>query len=788
MKPLIWIAAFTAWTVCAQENDFALEEVIVTAQKKTQSLQETPISLTAFDEDRLEKDGIANLLDIGSSVPSMTIEPFPINNATLRIFIRGIGLIDAQITQDPPVGIYMDGVYIARSTGTALDVAELERIEVLRGPQGTLYGRNSTGGAINLITRRPSSEALAFKQTLTAGNYGLLSSKTSLNLPVSDTSAVKLAYLHSQKDGFVENDGPGGDFGDREVQAWRLDARWDISDSLQLDYSYDNSRIEFFNHTYQPVTPRPIVPPDPSNPAGSVNAQVQNAAQDKVTHREDRWSRARTAAPLLAADTEIEGHALTLFKDLGEVLQIKYIAAWRELGDESYTDLSGGGGFPEYRLDNNVYTTRDGSVTYGLSIPRVDQEQYSHELQFTGLLFDERVDYIAGLYYFAEQATEHRPFGHQFNAPISETEPAPGVTVSTSLLNLVGFTNEIDNTAAAVFGRATWTLPVLDSRLRLTLGARHSRDTREAAKMFRTENFTETATTTATGTAASPPAPLNTIAFNAAADQKYKDDSFELIGEFDISEDINVYAKAVEAYKSGGFNTRDPSEQRFRRGFEEEKVASIELGIKSELLQRRLRINANIFHSDYTDVQLNFLINNSIADTQVVNAGEATMQGLELDVTFMASRHLLLMLNYAYLNAEVTEAIDPDNGADVTDTFVFSSAPEHSYTAAVDYTAAEWSWGRLGLNLSYNYMGERNGAVRTASVPNTFLEDYGLINARLGLYDMPAWGGILTAALWGKNLADSEYAINAIDNLPQASRSVIWGEPRSYGLDLIYTY
>ncbi|HCS29061.1 MAG TPA: TonB-dependent receptor [Spongiibacteraceae bacterium] len=796
MKPkrLILVAACAAsCSLVAQESgggkeNLALEEVVVTAQKKAESLQETPISLTAFGEEQLEKDGISNLNDIGSSVPSMTIEPFPINNATLRIFIRGVGLIDAQVTQDAPVGIYLDGAFIARSTGTALDVADLQRIEVLRGPQGTLYGRNSTGGTINLITKRPTADAFELKQTFKAGNFGLFSSKTSVNIPLTDSAAVKLAYLNTQKDGFVENTGPGGDFGDRAVEGWRIDATWDVNERLQADYSYDYSEIEYFNHTYQPVFRREPNAFDLTDPQGSINGQIQNSVQDLVTHSDKRWSRAATAAPLLESKVEIEGHAFTVFWDYSESLQIKYIGAYRELSDSAYTDLSGGGGTEDYRLDSNNYTTSDGSTSFGVGAPKQEQMQFSHEFQFSGALWDTRLDYLAGLYYFYEEADETRAFGHQFHAPVSQQEPLPGTVVNTTLINLVSNDFDIENEALAAFGRLTWTPAVLDDRLHLTFGARHSEDSRFASKAFRTANLLEVVTETPAGSVATPPVPLPENGYATSADQDFSDDSFELIAEFDVNDDVNVYVKSVEAYKSGGFNTRDPDQARFERGFDKEKVASLELGMKSEFLDRRLRVNADVFFSDYTDVQLNFLIAGSIADTQVVNAGEAEMKGAELDLTFLASRNLILSLSYAYLDASVTKATDPDTGADVTEDFVFSSAPMHSGTASMDYTLAEWSWARLGLNVSYNYLGDKKGSVRSDSVSNTFLEGYDLINARLGLYDMPFAGGSLTAAIWGKNLEDTEYVINAVDNLPQAARSVIWGDPRSYGLDLIYNY
>ena len=215
---------------------------------------------------------------------------------------------------------------------------------------------------------------------------------------------------------------------------------------------------------------------------------------------------------------------------------------------------------------------------------------------------------------------------------------------------------------------------------------------------------------------------------------------------------------------------------------------SIEAGIKSELLDRRLRINANLFYSEYTDIQLNFILAGTIADTKVANAGEAEMRGLEADITFLATDNLMLMLNYAYLDAEVTKAVDKA-GNDVTDTFVFYSAPEHSYTASADWTIGSWDWGVLSANVSYNFMDDRNGGVREANAVNTFIGSYGLWNGRLSLSQVPVSRfGTLNIGLWGKNLGDEEYEITAIDNLPHSDRAVIWGEPRTYGIDVIYEF
>ena len=793
--PLLASSLLLPALVSAQEAaPLALEEVIVTAQKKAESLQDTPISLTAFGEDQLENQGISNLGDIGSKVPAMSIEPFPINNATLRIFIRGIGISDAQVTQDPPVGIYVDGVYIARSTGTALDVAELQRIEILRGPQGTLYGRNTTGGAINMITKRPTTEAVEFKQKFTVGNRNQFTSKTSANLPISDTLAVKLSYLDTKMDGFIENTGPGGDFGDKDVQGARIDFRWDATDWLSIDYAYDKSEMEFYNYMYQAVS-------GPDSDKGEAEP-IKRAAEDESVYSDKRFSKMATGAPFESSDTEIEGHSFIATANF-ENFQLKYIGAYRELYDASYADLGGGGGSTEYRLDSNVYdgpaaTAANGGPT-PLVKPVVTQDQFSHEFQISGAMFESRVEYIVGLYYFEETAQEdNTPLHHQLSAPITNGG-------GSRTVNLLSQRYDVENEAAAIFGQATWTPNILEDRLHLTFGARHSEDTRSAVKFQIDRTYAETPSLIpgVPGTAIDVSAQRGDRDFdNVEASKDFKDDSFSFVAEYDITDDINVYGKVIEAYKSGGFNTRDPQVDGnqgpasdgndygfgYTDGFDEEKVLSYEFGIKSELMDRRLRINANVFQSEYTDMQLNFILAGTVADTKVTNAGEAEMRGFEMDVTFLFTREILFMLNYAYLDTEVTEATDPF-GNDVTDDFVFFAAPEHSGTLVMDWTLHQADWGRTSLNLSYNYMDERNGGSRAENVERgTFLPKYELLNARFSVNDIPALGGLINVGFWGKNILNEEYELTAVDNLPHVDRAVIWGEPRTYGLDISYNY
>ncbi len=781
-----------------------LEEIVVTAQKKAESLQDAPISLAAFNADQLQTSGISGLADLSGNVPSLAIEPFPTSNATLRFYIRGIGVIDAQITQDPAIGVYIDGVYIARSSGNALDIADLERIEVLRGPQGTLYGRNTTGGAINLITRRPSVDGVSFSQKLAIGNRNYIESKSSLNLPLGDSFAAKLALLGNNRDGFVENTGEGRDFGDRQSLGTRLDLRWLASDALTLDYGYEFSETEYVNYLYQAVL-------TPESNKGQADI-IKRFGQANTVYSDRRLGALATGAPMEPSITRVKGHALTVTRDFID-FELKYIGAYRELSDAAYADLGGGAGSTEYRLDTNVYDGPAATLANGgptpLDTPTTTQSQWSHELQLSGSLFDSSLEYIVGGFYFTEKAREdRRVLQHQFSSgispdqtfavvgPLMELGLIPIGATLPRLVNLLALDNNIRNEALAVFGQATWTPDILDQRLHLTFGYRHSEDRREAVKFRISDNYLEY---NINGQGVAVPLSSSEMFDDVQASRTFTDNSVSLISKYDVNDDINVYAKYVEAYKSGGFNTRDPQVSGesgpasdgndygygYKEGFAPERVISYEAGIKTELFDRRLRLNTNLFLSDYTDMQINFLLAGTITDTKTENAGRAKLQGFEVDGTWLAAEDLLLTASYAYIDARITEVIDVD-GNDVADQFQFSSAPRHSASVSGDWTLWRAGFGNVQAHLAYNYVGERLGGAKAGQPVR--LEGYRVLNGRIGVHALRLGGGDLSISVWAKNLLDEEYAISAIDNLPQADRAVIWGESRTFGLDTVFRF
>jgi iron complex outermembrane receptor protein len=242
-----------------------------------------------------------------------------------------------------------------------------------------------------------------------------------------------------------------------------------------------------------------------------------------------------------------------------------------------------------------------------------------------------------------------------------------------------------------------------------------------------------------------------------------------------------VYGKYSEAYKSGGFNIRDPQEAGFRDGFDEEKLSAWELGFKGELLERMLRLNAAVFYQEFEDFQFNFQIPGTIQGSRVFNVGNGDMSGVELDLTAMPSAGLLLQLSYAYLDSELDPIDNPFT--DEQQEIAFTNAPEHTFSMTVDYTWPATAIGVFNANASYNFVDDRQPDSETL-----YRDAYYLLNARLALSEIEGLGGQWTIAAWGKNLADSDYEAFALDNLPQANRAVIWGDGRSYGLDITFRY
>lgn len=734
-----------------------LEEVLVTAQKREESLQDVPISIAAFSQETIEKFGINDIKDLAAKVPNVLIKEFTGSATTVQLFIRGVGQGDVQVTQDPSVALYMDGVYIGSSVGTAFESADIARIEVLRGPQGTLYGRNSTGGAINLITNKASTEQLEFRQTLTAGNLDQFNSRSILNIPITDNTAIKFAYSHSERDGFVENIGNGKDWGIQNRDNLTVDLHWDASDRHSLDYKFERSTIEDTSRLSQ------LLEFNSSAPNAAVVAFANPALKADGTPLEvsrDRLNEATSFDNQEAGDVEIDAHTLNFAWEIAEGLAFKSITGFRDL--DSYAQNA-----------QTPTTSLFGQFSITNGIPSTQFEQFTQEFQLLGET--DSVNWVGGLFYYADESEDNNFGNSNGSEAILEGE-------------LTDFTTT-ENTSIAIFGQATWTPSQLDDRWHFTLGGRYSEDNRKA---FRDNNrisfgFGGSAT----------PVP----AFRANYDQDFSKFNPSVTVEYDLNEDSNVYAKVITAYKSGGTSQRSTSSADFQKGFDEEDLLSFELGYKGDLADGRARFNAAVFYMQYDNYQQSVSTGRNAGERDFVNIEDATISGLELDFTFAISDVLTGTFSYGYLDSEFGpesisyQRIDddaPTGFSTITDVLTqnLALAPEHSITLSLDYSRT-LSFGEFNANTNIQYHDETNSGVVT---PTSFLDERTLVAANLSISEISLGknSGELKVTLWGKNLFDEEYFIgnirqDAFDTLGLLGLAT-FGDPRTFGITLDYQF
>jgi len=395
----------------AQQRSATLEEVIVTAQKREETLQDAPIAISALNEGQLEQRGITGLGDLmEGAIPTLKIQPFPNNPATLIISMRGVGVANAgQVTREGGVGVYVDGVLMGRAQGLGIDLVDLARVEVLRGPQGTLYGRNTIGGAVNMIPQKPTGE-FGFKQTFDySSDYDQFKSITHVNLPSLNGLNSKISYLKSDHDGYVENPDNGRphreNYNAFDKEGFRIALNWEASDSVLVDYTYDKSESDVTQNYFQLKSPgnlftysadSGLVPSLADIPGliggaatGAFLANLRPFPEDPKGFNDT----ARSSNHLYPNVVEAEGHALHVAWDINENLTFKSITSYRELDQETNTNYGGVFGIGLSSLED------DGTV--------IEQSQFSQEFQFVGSAMDGKLEYVTGLFYYNEKAEEY---------------------------------------------------------------------------------------------------------------------------------------------------------------------------------------------------------------------------------------------------------------------------------------------------------------------------------------------------------------------------------------------
>jgi iron complex outermembrane receptor protein len=723
--------------VMAPAASGSLEEVLVTARRREESLQDVPIAVSAFSAEELRLLQAEDLAGLQGSVPNLNLVQGRGSANSANIFIRGIGQPDALQTFDPGVGVYIDDVYVARIQGALFNLYDVERVEVLRGPQGTLYGKNTIAGAIRLISRRPPEE-LAGQAELGYGDYDYFSAKGYLGGPVTENFGASLAGVYVTRSGVTEDPSTGRDYNDLDTAAGRVILEWDPTENLNVNLAADYTRSRNALNLGRPeaaliqVNLLPGVPPKVLQPAPKTpwDFKVATSFTGNEGQQLDNW-----------------GTALTIGWELSDAWLLKSITAYRSLEPDNYIDI-----------DASIYEL--GDVFVG-----VDQNQTSQEFQL--LYSGDRLEAVFGLYYFAEDiASDQTAWADSFLAL-----GAIPITFKRTVAD------DLNTDSYAAFGQATWKFT---DRLSGTVGLRY---TDESKDYFRT-------TTTFFG------APLQA----AGSTFEYEDDdswsawtpSFAL--DYRLSDETLLYVSAAEGFKSGGFNGRanTPGET---GSFDPEYVWTYEVGAKNTLADGRLRLNADVFYSDYTDFQARV---SEVIDPDapvpnfsfpVLNAGALDIYGAELEMTWIPIDALSLQAQIGYLNADYSEftastviggkPVEIDRSKENP-----PFAPEWTARIGVAYTFALAEKGGLTFSTDVLYRDKQWLSVDNRDVLTQ--DSYALMNVLLS-WASPSNAWYASAGI--KNLTDEVYKVDAQEFSSVGNiQTAYYGDPQTWQFILGYRF
>lgn len=705
----------------AEVDEGKLERIEVTARRTNESLQEVPVAVSAFGEGELERDGIEDITELQYKMPNTTFQVSRGTNSTLTAYIRGVGQQDPLWGFEPGVGIYIDDVYVARPQGAVLEVLDVQRVEVLRGPQGTLYGKNTIGGAMKYVTRELTGYN-EFELKGTVGTYNQRDLKVSGQTALADNFYVGGAFATLNRDGFGEFVNTGDENYNKELMTGRFNAKWLVNKDINVKFAADWTK-------------------DDSNARGGHREQESLLSDEpRLTDVYDSY----TAMPTWN-EVETEGYSMTVDWAINNDWMFKSITAYRE----GYT---------------NTNIDFDSTVNPVLLVPAVyEDDQTTQEFQF--MYRDDRLDFVGGLYFYEGEACGE--FG--------------------TVLGLLGLSIDtggcVDTSSEALFGQATYQL---DDQWSVTLGGRYTRDDKNA-DVFRYTyagvKFLDR------GDYSADPIVVNSDFTTQADWSKF---SPHASVSYQVDPAVMLYASYSNGFKSGGVDMRaDVSlNPDAANPYDPETVDTVEFGVKSELLDGRMRLNAATFFSDYQDMQVTVqrAIEGGGVASQVLNAADSTVQGFEIESTFAATPTLNFNGSLGYIDAEFDSVafFNPETQQveDVSDLWSFQNTPK--VTANLGFTKEfELESGSMVWSTTVSYRDD----TQIFEVPSPLDEEaYSLTNTSLVWYSN---SGQWTVGLHAKNVFDEEYRVSGYNFGSTFGENIVtgyYGDPRTVSLSVGYRF
>jgi len=720
-------------------DDYANEDIIVTATRREETLQTVPVSVTALTAAAVQQKGITNIDNLANSIPNLAVRPAAASKTTAIISMRGQVQRENLPTVDPSVGVYVDDVYLARSYSALSELLDVERVEVLRGPQGTLFGRNTIGGAIRVIARKPKvDEGLTGTFYAGYGNYDRLEIGGAVTIPiVADRLAIRYAGNMRSHDGYTKSylvtepyTGPASikkviDTNDEQVMSHRLSVAWEPTDSTKIDASYyyfkEDSNGVLVANLFGDIS-RTALP-------SLATTQFNSPQRD-----ESFYSALTNVTPFSHSKSQIlQG---TLQQGITDDITLKLIGSWVKGSNHSSTNADG------VVTDSVTLVQFEPDLTQG-------QTQYTGEFQLSGSSFDGMLDWIGGLYYFEEEASDFSPGNSR---------------VFGSRANAITFDGVANNKSKSAYLSLTFH-PT--QRLTIRAGGRYTEDTKGIFGQNR--NVT-------TGICVYTPGPgiITSTTPNGPCELRRKDKFdywiYDIGVDYKVTDDIFVYLKTGNGYRGGGQQLRAVNTAS-SLPFDPDRVVNYEAGVKAKLFDM-LTVNAAAYHVDYSNVQQSLILSPPVTPTTTtvnVNQGSANVDGFEVEAFFTPFKGFRL------------EGSVGHNDFDFKDpTIVQILSPRWKYALGGSYSH-EIGTAKLTGSVNFDHSGAFYGTPNPLT-PGALISGSDLLSARLAL----ELDNGLELSIWGRNLTKDEYYVAATFSGNVAGAVV--GNPRTYGATARFSF
>lgn len=787
--------------------DSGLGDIVVTATKRETNLQETPISMNVVNQAALKDRHVQSLYDLADgAVPSLRVATFEARQSALTIGIRGIVPLDAnQPAREQGVGIYVDGVYMGRQHGLNAALFDVERVEVLKGPQGTLFGRNTEGGALSIVSKAPTGE-FGGRIDGGLGNYGAYSTSAHIDLPKFAGFSVKLDGVLQHQDPTTRNPLAGqAGFNQYHRKGGRVAVRWQPTSTITNDFSYDVARDEntpFYSQllNYNPngcaagTQAAHAACTLPGTQYTSLTGTVRSLLPGVVVNGDTRMKVADIGVPQQVSVDKTHGFTNTLKWEATPEIEIRSITAWRGV-DATQWDNSGGAHRPPV-VNLTAACTQAAPCGFSrYSLADLRQRQFSQELQAVGTVG--KIDYVAGLFYFNEHVSDDAATPNS-NGVYLNAAGQPVYTILDPCTGSGGFgstvgcrsidrASEVWSKSYAAYGQITYNAT---EQLHLTVGGRYTHDEKEGVLHFsRNVNYDTNPPAASVGYK---PLDAKWNRFNPMATVAY-----------DVNDDLHVYAKYATGYRAGGASSRTSNYQ----SFNPEDVKSYEVGVKSDFWDHRARFNLAGYIMDRKNSQVDissiqFVGSSSFNNLVTINApGITKIRGIEADLTLEPIEGLTLNASYAYTYTKIPPilitATDPaGRSTSVYQQFYIVFTPRNAASGSIDYVLPI---GAQDTKLKFHVDGNYSQATQAFDQFATKNDASLIFNGRISLADIGVGNQKLTLGVWGRNIFNEQYVFrrDPSNSLPGAPTTNVttgsignvmgdygnFNAPRTFGID-----